>query len=67
MSCDKDYNGGDVLIIILSIKIASFLFNFSFTNVMDGIGRNEGSISSARRIAIQSFCSPQCKYANMVR
>ncbi|KAK7286968.1 hypothetical protein RJT34_22350 [Clitoria ternatea] len=29
------------------------------------VSRNEGSISSAGRIAIQSFCSPQCKYSNM--
>jgi len=31
---------------------------------MDVINRNEGNISSAGRIAIQSFCSPQCKYSN---
>uniref|UniRef100_A0A2N9J394 Elongator complex protein 4 n=1 Tax=Fagus sylvatica TaxID=28930 RepID=A0A2N9J394_FAGSY len=27
--------------------------------------RNDGGISSAGRIAIQSFCAPQCKYSNM--
>ena len=39
---------------------------FPFTNMMDWINRNEGIVSSAGRIAIQSFCSPQCKYSNMV-
>ncbi|CAJ1948972.1 unnamed protein product [Sphenostylis stenocarpa] len=28
------------------------------------LSRNEGNISSVGRIAIQSFCSPQCKYSN---
>ncbi|BAT96852.1 hypothetical protein LR48_Vigan11g163100 [Vigna angularis] len=28
------------------------------------LSRNEGNISSAGRIAIQSLCSPQCKYSN---
>ncbi|KAB1211057.1 Elongator complex protein 4 [Morella rubra] len=27
--------------------------------------RNDGNISSAGRIAIQSFCAPQCEYSNM--
>ncbi|KAJ1415434.1 P-loop containing nucleoside triphosphate hydrolase [Sesbania bispinosa] len=40
----------------LQDRCAGFLAQFS---------RNEGAISSAGRIAIQSFCSPQCKYANM--
>ncbi|XP_027334408.1 elongator complex protein 4 isoform X2 [Abrus precatorius] len=35
---------------------AGFLAQFS---------RNEGSLPSAGRIAIQSFCSPQCKYSDM--
>ncbi|KAG5071915.1 hypothetical protein AAZX31_03G095200 [Glycine max] len=39
----------------LQDRCAGFLAKFS---------RNEGSISSAGRIAIQSFCSPQCKYSN---
>ncbi|RDY13576.1 Elongator complex protein 4 [Mucuna pruriens] len=39
----------------LQDSCAGFLAKFS---------RNEGSISSAGRIAIQSFCSPQCKYSN---
>ncbi|KAL4300034.1 hypothetical protein AHAS_Ahas17G0160500 [Arachis hypogaea] len=40
----------------LKDRCAEFLAQFS---------RNEGSISSAGRIAIQSFCSPQCKYSDM--
>ncbi|CAI8606719.1 unnamed protein product [Vicia faba] len=40
----------------LQDQCAGFLSQFS---------RNEANISSAGRIAIQSFCSPQCKYANM--
>ncbi|KAK7386155.1 hypothetical protein VNO78_26178 [Psophocarpus tetragonolobus] len=39
----------------LQDRCAGFLANFS---------RNAGCISSAARIAIQSFCSPQCKYSN---
>nr|POE57386.1 elongator complex protein 4 [Quercus suber] len=38
-------------------RYATFLAQFS---------RNDSSISSAGRIAIQSFCAPQCKYSNMV-
>lgn len=40
----------------LQDQCAKFLSQFS---------RSEANISSAGRIAIQSFCSPQCKYANM--
>ncbi|GAU20970.1 hypothetical protein TSUD_201190 [Trifolium subterraneum] len=40
----------------LQDQCAKFLSQFS---------RNEANISSAGRIAIQSFCSPQCKFANM--
>ncbi|KAK7277183.1 hypothetical protein RIF29_18334 [Crotalaria pallida] len=40
----------------LQDRCARFLSQFS---------RNEVSISSVGRIAIQSFCSPQCKYSNM--
>lgn len=28
--------------------------------------RNDGNISSAGRIAIQSLCAPQCDHSNMV-
>ncbi|XVE99749.1 hypothetical protein REPUB_Repub03eG0227700 [Reevesia pubescens] len=28
--------------------------------------RNDGSVSCAGRIAIQSFCAPQCAYSNMI-
>ncbi|XP_012567247.1 elongator complex protein 4 isoform X2 [Cicer arietinum] len=40
----------------LQDRCSEFLSQFS---------RNEGNISSAGRVAIQSFCSPQCKYADM--
>ncbi|XP_061337069.1 elongator complex protein 4-like [Gastrolobium bilobum] len=40
----------------LQDRCAGFVAQFS---------RNEGSTSSVGRIAIQSFCSPQCKYSNM--
>ncbi|GAV85602.1 PAXNEB domain-containing protein [Cephalotus follicularis] len=32
---------------------------------LNKLSRNDGSITSAGRIAIQSFCAPQCKYSNM--
>ncbi|XP_028794159.1 elongator complex protein 4 [Neltuma alba] len=40
---------------LLQDQCATFLAQFS---------RNESNISSAGRIAIQSFCSPQCKYSD---
>lgn len=58
LGCDKDY----ILLISYKFflkKIVFFPSTFSFTNIMDDINRNEGSISSAGWIAIQSFCSPQ--------
>ncbi|XP_054783197.1 elongator complex protein 4 isoform X2 [Prosopis cineraria] len=41
---------------LLQDQCATFLAQFS---------RHESSICPAGRIAIQSFCSPQCKYSNM--
>ncbi|KAK8606917.1 hypothetical protein V6N13_052670 [Hibiscus sabdariffa] len=35
------------------------------TTFLSQLPRNDGSISCAGRIAIQSFCAPQCVYSNM--
>ncbi|KAG2696106.1 hypothetical protein I3760_07G043300 [Carya illinoinensis] len=54
------------------IDCVSILYNSDLVALRDPcatfftqFSRNDGSIASAVRIAIQSFCTPQCKYSNV--
>lgn len=58
-----------MVFLVLLVSVLSFeIFNSEiwFLPSLRGIHRNDGNISPAGRIAIQSFCSPQCEYSNMV-